>query len=109
MAYDEGVVERIRDAVRSRAGITERKMFGGLAVMSRGHMFIGVIGDRLMARIGHDEYEHALSMPHVREMDFTGKPMKGYVYVEPEGFESDEALEYWVNKSYQFAGTLPPK
>jgi len=109
MAYDEGTAERVREIVQGRQGITERKMFGGLAFMSHGHMFIGVLSSTLMARIGPDEYEQALSKPHVREMDFTGKPMKGYVFIGPEGFESDEALEYWVNKSYEFAASLPPK
>jgi TfoX/Sxy family transcriptional regulator of competence genes len=109
MAYDEGLAERIRDIVRSRTDITERRMFGGLAIMSRGHMFVGVLGSTLMARIGQSGYADALSMPHVRQMDFTGKPMKGYVFVEPEGFESDHALEYWVNRSYDFAASLPPK
>lgn len=109
MAYDEGVAQRIREAIGSRPGISERKMFGGLAIMAHGHMFVGVLGERLMARIPRDDYEQALKMPHVREMDFTGKPMKGYVYVEPPGFESDGDLAYWVEKCYAFVGTLPPK
>lgn len=109
MAYDEGVAERVREVVQSRPGITERKMFGGLAFMSHGHMFVGVLGSRLMARVGPMAYSDALMMPHVREMDFTGKPMKGYVFVEPDGYESDAALEFWVNKSYEFAASLPPK
>ncbi len=95
--------------MQSRVGITERKMFGGLAFMSHGHMFIGVLGGTLMARVGPREYPNALMKPHVREMDFTGKPMKGYVFVEPDGFESDAALKFWVNKSYEFTATLPPK
>lgn len=109
MAYDEGAAQRVREIVQTRPGISERKMFGGLAFMSYGHMFIGVLGETLMARIGRDAYAQALSMPHVREMDFTGKPMKGYVYVDAKGFESDEAMQYWVNKSYEFVGSLPPK
>lgn len=109
MAYDEGAAERVREIVHSRAGITERKMFGGLAFMSHRHMFIGVLGSTLIARIGPREYADALHKPHVREMDFTGKPMKGYVFVEPDGFESDAALKFWVNKSYEFASSLPPK
>ena len=109
MAYDEGVAERVREIVQSRAGITERKMFGGLAFMSHGHMFIGVLGSTLMARVGPKEYPSALLKRHVREMDFTGKPMKGYVLVEPDGFESDAALRFWINKSYEFAASLPPK
>jgi TfoX/Sxy family transcriptional regulator of competence genes len=109
MAYDERVAERVRRAVRSRAGITERKMFGGLAFMARGHMFIGVLGATLMARVGPQRHAQALAQPHVREMDFTGRPMKGYVFVEPDGFDSDAALEGWVRASYEFAASLPPK
>ena len=109
MAYDEGVAERVREVVQSRPGITERKMFGGLAFMSHGHMFVGVLGSRLMARVGPMAYSDALMKPHVREMDFTGKPMKGYVFVESDGYESDAALEFWVNKSYDFAASLPLK
>ncbi len=79
MAFDEGLAQRIRELVQVRRGITERKMFGGLAFMSHGHMFVGVLGDTLMARVGSAEYAGALAQRHVREMDFTGKPMKGYV------------------------------
>lgn len=109
MAYDEGLAQRVRELVGERPGISERKMFGGLAVMSHGHMFVGVLGDRLMARISRDDYEAALAMPHVKEMDFTGKPMKSYVYVEPAGIESDAALAAWIEKCYHYAATLPPK
>lgn len=109
MAYDEGLAERVREIVRFRTGVTERKMFGGLAFMSHGHMFIGVLGSTLMARVGPHEYANALKKPHVKEMDFTGRPMKGYVYVESDGFESDSALEFWVGKCHEFASSLPPK
>lgn len=109
MAYDEGVAERVREIVQGRFGISERRMFGGLAFMTNGHMFVGVMGETLMVRVGPGNHAAALEMPHVREMDFTGRPMKGYVYVAPEGFESDEAMQYWVGMSYEFAGSLPPK
>lgn len=109
MAYDEGVAQRVREIVGTRPGVTERKMFGGIAFMSHGHMFIGVLGDTLMARIGPTAYPNVLKKPHVREMDFTGKPMKGYVFVDPGGFESDAELESWVNASYAFVASLPPK
>jgi len=79
MAYDEGLAERLRDLFVDRPGITEKKMFGGLAFMYRGHMLVGILEDSLMARVGTTEYADVLKRPHVREMDFTGKPMKGYV------------------------------
>ena len=85
MAFDEGLAQRIRELVQVRRAITERRMFGGLAFMSHGHMFVGVIGSTLMARVGPAEYASALARRHVREMDFTGKSMKGYVYVGASG------------------------
>ena len=84
-------------------------MFGGVAFMARGYMFVGIVGDVLMARVGPDYYEQALARPHVRVMDFTGKPMKGYVFVDPEGFESDADLAEWAERGYRFIQTLPPK
>lgn len=109
MAFDAGLAQRLSDILRSRPGVSERKMFGGLAYMLDGYMCVGIIGDTLMARVGPVRHAEALRQPHVREMDFTGKPMKGYVYVAPEGFEDDTALEAWVNICAEFVGTLPPK
>ena len=109
MAYDEGLAERLREMLQPHSGIIEKKMFGGLAFMSRGYMFVGILGEVLMARVGPDGYENALSKPHVREMDFTGKPMKGYVFVDPPGFESDSALFEWVEDCQRFIQSLPPK
>ena len=109
MAYDEGLAERLRDTLRGQKDIAEKKMFGGLAFMTRGYMFIGIGGDVLMARVWLQEYESALARPHVREMDFTGKPMKGYVYVDSQGVEEDNELSAWVRQCRQFVQTLPPK
>ena len=109
MAYDEGVAQRLREAFADRIDVAEKKMFGGIAFMLSGHMCCGVIGEILMARVGAQQYEEALSRPHVREMDFTGKPLKGFVYVEPEGFESDAELEQWVSACEKFVDSLPPK
>ncbi|UCH26005.1 MAG: TfoX/Sxy family protein [Trueperaceae bacterium] len=109
MAFDEGLAERIREIVEDWANVSERKMFGGLAFMQEGHMFVGIIDDALMARVGAEQYREALLRPHVREMDFTGRPMKGYVYVDPEGVDSDEELTSWVELASQFVSTLPPK
>jgi len=109
MSYDEGLAERLREALQSQRGIFEKKMFGGLAFMSRGYMFIGITGEILMARIGPEYYKQALSRSHVRVMDFTGKPMKGYVFVDPPGFESDSDLSDWVQRCHRFVQSLPPK
>lgn len=109
MSYDEGLAERIRESLQSQPNITEKKMFGGLAFMSRGYMFVGILRDVLMARVGPEYYEQALSRPHVREMDFTGKPMKGYVFVDPPGFEDDTELSEWVQRCHDFVQSFPPK
>lgn len=109
MAYDEGLAERLRDLFVDRPGITEKKMFGGLAFMYRGHMLVGILGDSLMARVGPTEYADALKRPHVREMDFTGKPMKGCVSVDPAGFESDTDLSTWIGLCLRLNESLPPK
>jgi TfoX/Sxy family transcriptional regulator of competence genes len=109
MAFDEGLAERVRDALRGQREISERRMFGGLAFMHRGHMFVGILGDTLMARVGPERYADALLRPGARKMDFTGRPMKGYVFVAPGAIEADSALERWIAQCLAFAGSLPPK
>jgi TfoX/Sxy family transcriptional regulator of competence genes len=109
MAYDEGLAERLREIYEAAGGAAEKKMFGGLAFMVNGHMSCGVVNDTLMARVGPETYRQALGLPHAREMDFTGKPLRGFVYVAPEGIESDQALESWVAMSLRFVRSLPPK
>lgn len=109
MAYDEGLAERLRQAVNDISGITEKRMFGGLAIMWNGHMLVGVLGERLMARIGADAANRQMQEPHVGPMDFTGRPMKDYVFVQPEGTASDEDLQRWIELAVRFVETLPPK
>jgi hypothetical protein len=109
MPHDPGLAQRIREHLQDQAGITERKMFGGLAFMLRGHMLVGVLGPNLVARVGPEGNAAALARPHTRPMDFTGKPMKGYVYVAPEGIGSDDSLAGWIDRCTAFVGTLPPK
>ena len=108
MPVDEGLAERVREAL-GPARTTERKMFGGIAFMSRGHMFVGTAKGALMVRVGPAAYESALKRPHARVMDFTGKPMKGYVFVDPPGFESDADLASWVHAGLSFVATLAAK
>lgn len=109
MAYDEGLAQRIRETLAETTGVVEKKMFGGLCFMLRGNMCAGVSGDELMVRVGPDAYGEALALPHAREMDFTGKPLRGFVYVDPLGFESDEDLESWIERGARFARSLPAK
>jgi TfoX/Sxy family transcriptional regulator of competence genes len=109
MAHDEGLAERLRETYETCPDVVEKKMFGGLAFMVNGHMSCGIVNDTLMVRVGPQQYEQALARPHARKMDFTGKPLKGFVYVAPEGFESDAALAAWVRMSLEFVSSLPPK
>jgi len=109
MAFDEGVAQRLREVFADRTDVVEKKMFGGIAFMVSGNMCCGVVGDELMARVGPGQHEKALKEPYAREMDFTGKPMKGFVYVGVQGFAADEDLESWVGRCEQFVDTLPPK
>ena len=109
MAYSEELALRMRQCLGEQAGITERKMFGGLCFMACGNMLGGVMGDEAIVRVGPDGYEDALGLPHAREMDFTGRPMRGFVVVASDGVASDEGLEEWVQRGLKFALSLPPK
>ena len=109
MAYDEGLAQRVREALDERTDVTEKKMFGGLAFLLGGNMCAGIVGEELMVRVGPDAYEEALAAPHARQMDFTGRSMKGMIYVGCEGLESDADLQGWVARGVRFAGSLPPK
>jgi TfoX/Sxy family transcriptional regulator of competence genes len=109
MAYDEALADRIRAALAHRPGVAERKMFGGIAFMVDGNMCVGINGEDLMVRLGDDGADAALDEPHVRPMDFTGRPLKGYAYVAPTGTADDAALRGWVDRALAFSETLPPK
>lgn len=109
MAYDEKLAERVREALSDRKGLTEKKMFGGLAFMLRGHMCCGVLQDDLVVRVGPKRYEQALSQPHARPMNFTGRPLKGFVTVGPLGYRTDKALQKWVKQAVEFISLLQPK
>ena len=109
MAYDQGVAERVRELLADEHGLTEKRMFGGLAFLVKGNMCVGVVKDKLMVRVGPDAYDRLLKQPHARKMDFTGRPMKGFLYVSPAGFESDEDLGRWVAHGKAYVGTLPDK
>ena len=109
MAYDEGLAHRIRETLAEQPGLTEKKMFGGIAFMINGNMACGVSGEEVMVRVGPDNYNTAVTQPHARPFDMTGRPMKGWVMVALEGYEADEDLEAWVQQGVSFALSLPPK
>lgn len=109
MAYDEGLVHRMRDLVGERNDLVEKKMFGGVAFMLQGNMACGVLNDDLIVRVGPEQYEEALAAAHTRPFDTTGRPMTGWVMVEPAGYAEDEDLDRWVQKGLAFAGSLPAK
>ena len=108
MAYDESLAARVRDELTPHGNVTERKMFGGLAFMIAGNMCCGVTGSDLMLRLG-DGADAALEDPHVRPMDFTGRPLSGFVYVAPEATAKTPDLRRWIGSALVFVSTLPPK
>lgn len=111
MAYDGHLASRLRDIYDTfdLGEVIEKKMFGGVAFMVAGHMSCGVTKDSLMVRVGPEAYDKALTLKGARPMDFTGRPMRGFVHVGPDGFASKRALEAWVKRSLAFVSTLPPK
>lgn len=109
MAYDEGLAERIREYFDGRHEVIEKKMFGGLCFMLSGNMCCGIVKDTLMVRVGAENYDECLKKKFAREMDFTGKPMKGMVYISPEGVTEDKQLYEWIDTCVNFVLSLPPK
>jgi TfoX/Sxy family transcriptional regulator of competence genes len=109
MAYDEGLAERIRGVLDERPGVSEKRMFGGIAFLVNGHMSVGIVENKLMVRVGPDSYDRVLRERHARRMDFTGRPMKGFVYVVADGYEADADLRRWVDLGVSYVTTLPAK
>jgi TfoX/Sxy family transcriptional regulator of competence genes len=109
MAYDEGLAQRVTELLEKKHGFNEKKMFGGVCYLLNGNMACGVLNEDLIVRIGPENYEDALKLPHTRKFDLTGKPMKGWVMVSHDGHESDEDLSEWVHRGANFALSLPPK
>jgi TfoX/Sxy family transcriptional regulator of competence genes len=103
MAYSEELATKVRTALKAhKNNLEEKKMMGGLTFMLNGKMCCGILKDDLMLRISPEQYEDALKRPHAREMDFTGRPMKGFVFVAPRGYESAKDLKYWVNLAVDY-------
>ena len=108
MPYDEGIEVRIKNIVASWKNTDDKKMFGGVCHLLNGKMFCGVYKNFLILRLGEKESEGALKLSHVRPFDITGRPMKGWVMVSPEGY-AGAALEDWLDRARTFVSTLPPK
>jgi TfoX/Sxy family transcriptional regulator of competence genes len=102
MAFDENLNDRIRESLAHLPNVEEKYMFGGSCFMVNGKMCVGVVKDEMMCRIGPAVYEEALEKPGCREMVFTGKPMKGYVFVNDEGFKTKKQFDYWINLCLDF-------
>ena len=109
MAYSEALAGRIRQRLARRRNVEERKMFGCVCFLLNGNALVGVWKDSLIARLGPEGSEDALLEPHVRAFDITGRPMRKWVAVEPEGVEDDEQLHDWVQRALEFVTALPAK
>lgn len=109
MAYDEVLENRIQSSIDGWQGVSAKKMFGGVCHLINGNMFGGVHKEFLILRLGTANAAKALSKAHARPFDITGRPMKGWVMVEPKGVETAEALSAWLKKAREFAQALPPK
>lgn len=109
MAFNESLASRIRDILARRRKVEEKKMFGCVCFFLNGNALAGVWKDRLIARLGPGDGEAALREQHVRAFDITGKPMRNWVAVEPEGVEDDDQLEEWIQRAVKFVKSLPRK
>ena len=107
--YDERLAERVRGVLAPHRMVVEKKMMGGLCFMLRGHMCCGVMKDQLVVRVGRERHADALAEPHVRPMDFTGRPLRGFVFVAPAGIRTRRNLDRWVSRGVAFVGSLPKK
>ncbi|OFW60993.1 MAG: RNA methyltransferase [Actinobacteria bacterium RBG_16_64_13] len=109
MAYDEGLAQRVREVLAEQPSVIEKSMFGGICFLLRGNMVAGVVNEDLMVRVGPEAHDDLVSRPDARPMDFTGKSLKGFVYVGPEGLDSDTELRRWIGYGVAYAGSLPGK
>jgi hypothetical protein len=109
MAFDETLAERIRQGLARRKNVEEKKMFGGVGFLLNGNLLVGVWKDSLCVRLGPDKGDEALKEPHVEEFDITGRPMKGWVLVKPEGVTGADQVKGWIQRAVQFVGGLPAK
>lgn len=109
MPYDMDLFERVSKILKSTKGIEPKKMFGGICFMHRGNMLCGIDKSRLMLRVGPEQYNAVLKMKHAKVMDITGRPMKGFIFVEEAGYKTPSALTKWIDLGLNFTLALPSK
>lgn len=109
MPFDERLAERVREVMDGTRNTAEMKMFGGMGILIRGNIAVGVFGDELIVRCGPDDYEKLLAKPNAREFDITGRAMSGWLLVDPAGLKTKKQLSTWIERGVSFASTLPAK
>jgi hypothetical protein len=109
MSFNEALADRVRQGLARRKNIEEKKMFGGIGFLLKGNMLVGVWKESLVVRLGPEDGVEALKEPHVREFDITGRAMKGWVLVDPQGIEGDDDLSGWIERAMKFVGKLAGK
>ena len=109
MVFDERLAERIRGSLGKRKGLAEKKMFGGIAFLLNGNMCVGIHKSALIVRLAPEETETALAQPHTKHFDLTGRPMKGWILVEPAGLKTEAKLSRWIQVAAKYVASLPAK
>jgi len=109
MTYSHALADRVRTAIGRRRDVVEKRLFGGVGFLLRGNMLVGIWRQSLIVRLGAEQASAALEREHVREFDVTGRPMKGWIMVDPDGLDSDAELAAWIEKAAEFVETLPGK
>lgn len=109
MAYDKKLAQRVVQQLSHRRDVVTKQMFGGLAFMVAGHMTCGIVKDKLMLRVMPDKYATYLTEPYTQEMDFTGRPLKGMLYIDQTGIEDEQDLVRWLERGLAFIDSMPPK
>jgi len=109
MPYDQELAERIRGSLGRRKGLAEKKMFGGVAFLINGNMCVGVHQSDLIVRLAPEDTAAALEQPNTRRFDLTGRPMKGWILIEPAGLKTDAMLNKWIRIGAKYAASLPVK
>ena len=109
MVHNEQLANKTRALLSWRKGFSEKKMFGGMSYLINGNMCCGVLKDDLVVRLGPEQYEKGVAMPHARPMDFTGMSIKRFVYVDSNGWSNSATLKKWVQLGLDYASALPKK